>query len=117
MSSDDTPPRPEEPGPSFSYDDGARLTEVREIERNEGSPEFRCAYGPQPRNSTSRVAHDKESGLFVLTWSEDIVEHVRDQLARPSMLERDPQAGAIGPVTDHVGAAYVYVCREEGETL
>ena len=110
MSSDSAAPRPD-PAPSFSYDDGTRLFEVREITRVDGSPVTTYSVGPEPRNPTFRFAHDKAKGLFILTWSDGTVEF-RDRPARQLMVEPDPVTGEMRPVTRN--GQPVFICLREG---
>lgn len=57
--SSDSSPLPPEPEPSFSYDDGIRHYEVREITRTEGSILTTYSCGPEPLNPTWDRSSDR----------------------------------------------------------
>ena len=120
MSSDAAAPRPE-PLRSYSctytYDSGSRLIGVHEIARSEGSIVRGDACGPEPQNPPFQFAHDKDKGLFILTWPDGRVERFRDRPARQLMVEPDRQTGAMRPVIKRGQPVYVYLCREEREQV
>ena len=111
MSSDAEAPRPVPlPAVSYSYDSDARLSELHEVAPSEGSIYRHYALGPAPQNPAFEFTHDKDKGLFILTWSDGRVERFRDRPARQLMVEPDRETGAMRPV-------YVYLCREEREQV
>ncbi len=83
---------------------------MHEVGRREGSTAREYALGPAPENPAFEFTHDKDKGLFILTWSDGRVERFRDRLARQLMVEPDRETGAMRPV-------YVYLCREEREQV
>ncbi len=118
MSSDAAAPRPEPlRSYSYTYDSGSRLVEMREIARSEGSIDIGYACGPEPRNPPFQFVHDKDKGLFVLTWPDGRVERFRDRPARQLMVEPDRETGAMRPVIKWGQPVYVYLCREEREQV
>ena len=115
MSSESSTPQPE-PRPSYSYDDGMRIFEVREATRVDGTILTTYSVGLEPLNPTFKFTHDKPKGLFILSWSDGKVERFRDNPARELLVELDPETGEMRPVLKRGQPAYVYLCREERES-
>jgi hypothetical protein len=70
--------------------------------------------GP-PRPPAFSFRHDKEKGLFVLTWADGRIERFRDRPARQLSVEPDPETGEFRPVVKNVLPVFLDLCREERE--
>jgi hypothetical protein len=60
-------------------------------------------------------SHDKEKGLFILTWADGRIEKFRDKPARQLSVEPDPSTGELRPVLRNGMPVFLYLCREERE--
>jgi hypothetical protein len=113
MSSDASSPRPV---PDPSYDGEVRLSEVRRVTRDDGTPETWYEYVTEPRTPAFTFEHDKQKRLFVLKWSNGKTEKFRDNPVRHLIVEPDPQTGGMRPVTKRGQPTYLYLSREERES-
>ena len=60
-------------------------------------------------------SHDKEKGLFILTWADGRIEQFRDKPARQLSVELDPNTGELRPAIKNGLPVFLYLCREERE--
>jgi hypothetical protein len=113
LGSDPPQPRPE----CVFDDDGTGLSETLEDTRDDRSfiTTYTYTYRIEPRSTSFQFAHDKEKGLFTLTWPDGKIESFRDNPARQLVVEPDPETGELRPATRHGDPVYFYVCREERE--
>ena len=70
--------------------------------------------GP-PRPPAFTFSHDKEKGLYILTWADGRIEKFRDKPARRLSVEPDPKTGELRPVIRNGLPVIIYLCREERE--
>ena len=113
MSSDSSSPRP---AADSSRDSESRLSEVRDVTKDDGSVETRYEYFVEPQTPPFTFEHDKQKRLFILTWPDGKTERFRDNPARQLMVEPDPETGEMRPVIKRGQPVYVYLCREERES-
>jgi hypothetical protein len=70
-------------------------------------------YDPGPPAFTFN--HDRERGLFILTWADGRIEKFRDRPARQLSVEPDPESGEFRPVIKNGLPVFLYLCRKERE--
>ena len=90
----------------------ARPSRVFPVERH--TTTFVYDAGP-PRPPAFTFSHDKEKGLFILTWADGRIEKFRDRPARQLSVEPDPDTGELRPVIKNGLPVFLYLCREERE--
>ena len=59
--------------------------------------------------------HDREKGIYRLTWSDGRVEVFRDKPVRYLVVEAVDESGELKPALTRGEPTYLYLCREERE--
>ena len=116
-------PQPRDPQPwprtttvSYSYDNAGRLTPVHDPARPAQEPPPMPAEPlPQPGPAPFDWEHDREKGIFRITWPDGQVEVFRDKPVRHLVVEPDAQTGEMKPVVQRGRPTYLYLAREERE--
>jgi hypothetical protein len=79
-------------------DNEYRLSEVRQVTREDGSVETWYRYLVEPDTPAFVFEHDKRNRLVILTWPDGRTERFRDNPVRHLLVEPDPQTGEMRPV-------------------
>ena len=100
----------------YSYDNAVRLTTVYDpAGPRQEPPPMPAEPSPQPRPALFDWEHDREKGIFRITWPDGEVEVFRDKPVRHLVVEPDAGTGEMKPVVKRGYPTYLYLSREERE--
>ena len=100
---------------TYSYDNTGRLTTVHDPTGPGPEPPPRPAEPlPQPKAALFDWEHDREKGIFRITWPDGRLEVFRDKPTRHLVVEPD-ENGEMKPVVKRGYPTYLYLSREERE--